>query len=502
MLFPIKHENMKARRWPLVTIGLILLNFAIFLCTHQAMIAEEQDSSLWGVKLQVLSLAAQHPELAISDDAQSLVIDFQRHCPADWAEMQSPSNKTTDSGDAQLELADDQAELQREMNSLAEEYSKLRASSIEEQFGFIPAHPNPIAYLSSIFLHGGWLHLIGNMWFLWLAGFVLEDIWGRPLFLLVYLLAGVAAIQIYAWATPTSMGHSFGASGAIAGLMGAFLIRFPKLKIRLVWFFDLGLSGFFPLWVRAYWLLPLWFAMEIYRGRVAGETDNIAHWAHVGGFMFGALAAVGLRYSGLEGHANKAIETKITWTTDLELTQAGDLIENGKLGDAAVILNKYLAEKPDSLGAWNMLRAIHWRRNEIPACRDVAGKLCALNVAARMYEAAWLDYEEFLNLGGEKMPPATWLELCRVAEERCDYERAFSEYKKFASAHPAERESLLAQLGAARILLTRLDRPDDALRLYEAASSSAVPHLDLERDIEAGIRVAKTAISQRVTVVT
>lgn len=502
MLFPIKHENMKARRWPLVTIGLILVNFAIFLCTHQALIAEEQESSLWDVKMHVLALAAQHPELTILGDAQGLVNDFQRHCPTDWAEMQSPSNKTTDSGDAQSESTDDQAELQGEMNSLATEYSKLRASSIGEQFGFIPAHPNPIAYLSSIFLHRGWVHLIGNMWFLWLAGFVLEDIWGRPLFLLVYLLAGVAAIQIYAWATPTSMAPLCGASGAVAGLMGAFLVRFPKLKIRLMWFFDVGLSGFWPLWVRAYWLLPLWFGMEIYRGRVAGETDNIAHWAHVGGFIFGALAAVALRYSGLERKANKAIEEKITWTTDLELTQAGDLIENGKLDEAAVILNKYLAEKPDSLGAWNLLRAVYWRRNEIPACREVASKLCVLNAEAKMYEAAWLDYEEFLNLGGDKMPPAVWLELCRVPEERGDYKRTLSEYERLASAHPAERQGLMAQLGAARILLRRLDRPDAALRLYEAASASAILHLDLERDIESGIQEAEDAISRRASVAT
>ena len=149
-----------------------------------------------------------------------------------------------------------------------------------------------------------------------------------------------------------------------------------------------------------------------------------------------------------------------------------------------------------------MLRAIHWRRNEIPACRDVAGKLCVLNIEARMYEAAWLDYEEFLNLGGDKMPPAVWLELCRVPEERGDYKRALSEYERLAAAHPAEREGLLAQLGAARILLTRLDRPDEALRLYEAASASTVPHLDLEREIESGIRVAKTAISKRAGVVT
>ena len=195
------------------------------------------------------------------------------------------------------------------------------------------------------------MHLIFNMWFLWLAGFVLEDVWGRPLYLGFYLLAGIAATQIYAWASPGSLGASFGASGAVAGLMGAFLIRFPKLKIRLLWLFDFGLFGFLPLWVRAYWLLPLWAGMEIYYGKISGQGDGVAHWAHVGGFMFGALAALALRYSGLERKANKAIEKKITWTTDREINQASELIEKGKLDEAAAILKKYLEEKPDSLGA-------------------------------------------------------------------------------------------------------------------------------------------------------
>ncbi len=388
------------------------------------------------------------------------------------------------------------------MDSLGAEYSKLAAASITERFAFTPAHPKLVAYFSAMFLHEGWLHLIGNMWFLWLAGFVLEDVWGRPLYLVFYLVAGIAATQLDAWASPMSMGYSLGASGAIAGLMGAFLIRFPKLKIRLLWFFDFGLLGFWPLWVRAYWLLPAWAGMEIYYEKAFGQGDGVAHWAHVGGFMFGALAAVGLRYSGLERHANKMIEAKVSWTTDPEFLQANDLIENGKLDEAAVILNKYLAERPDSIGAWNMLRAVHWQRNEIPACCEVASKLCLLNTEARMYEAAWLDYEEFLNLGGDKMPPAIWLELCRVPEERDDYKRALNEYERLAGAHPAEREGLIAQVSAARILLTRLDRPDAALRLYEAASSSGVPHLDLERDIEAGIQEAKAALSQRASMAT
>jgi membrane associated rhomboid family serine protease len=500
MLFPIKHENMTARRWPLVTLGLILVNFAVFLCTHQAM--DDQEDPLLSVKAHVLVLAAQHPELAVPPEAQQLVTDFQRYYPADWAEMQNPDNEANESEDTQIESADDLQQLQAEMDSLGTEYSKLVAASITERFAFIPAHPRLIAYLSSNFLHAGWMHLIFNMWFLWLAGFVLEDAWGRPLYLVFYLVAGIAATQLDCWANPGSIAPSYGASGAVAALMGAFLVRFPKLKIRLMWFFDIGFSGFWPIWVRAYWLLPLWLVMEIYYGKMSGQSDGVAHWAHVGGFMFGALGALALSYSGLERKANKAIEDKISWTTDPEIHQASDLIENNKLEDAAVILNKYLEEKPDALGAWNMLRAIHWRRNEIPACREVAGKLCVLNTEARMYEAAWLDYEEFLNMGGVKMPPDIWLELCRVPEERRDLKRALSEYQQLATAYPATRQGLLAQLGAARILLKRLDRPDQALRLYEAASVSTVLHLDLERDIESGIREARAILLQRASMVT
>jgi membrane associated rhomboid family serine protease len=501
MLFPIKHENMAARRWPFITLGLILANFVVFLCTHYAM--EDQEDPLLSVKVHVLVLAAQHPELTVPPEVQQLVTDFQRYYPADWAEMQAPNDKVIESGDIhRIESADDEGELQKEMDAFATEYSKLKAASITERYAFIPARPKLVAYFSAMFLHEGWLHLIGNMWFLWLAGFVLEDVWGRPLYLAFYLLAGFAGTQLYAWSDPGSLGASFGASGAVAGLMGAFLVRFPKLKIRLVWLFDFGLFGFWPLWVRAYWLLPIWAGMEIYYGGAAGQGDGVAHWAHVGGFMFGALTALALRYSDLEHKANKAIENKVSWTTDPEINQASDLIEKGKLDEAAVILNKNLVEDPDSLGAWNMLRAIHWQRNEIPACRDVAGKLCVLNIEAKMYEAAWLDYEEFLNMGGDKMPPAVWLELCRVPEERNDFKRALSEYEKLAAAYPAERQGLMAQLGAARILLTRLHRPDEALRLYEAVSASAVPHLDLESDIELGMREAKIALSRRVSMVT
>jgi membrane associated rhomboid family serine protease len=492
MLVPIGHENMSARRWPVITIGLILLNFVTFLATHWVM--ESQDSQIWQVREHILVLAAMHPQLHLAPEAQEWVADFRGHDPDDWAEMQRRNYPVIDEWDARTRGLDDPAALQAEMDSLAGQYSQLMASSIDQRYAFVAAHPRPITYLTSTFLHGGWWHLIGNTWFLWLAGFVLEDAWGRPLYLLVYLAAGAFACQFDAWADPGTIVSSIGASGAVAGLMGAFLVRFPKIKIRMMWFFDLGLFPFSRFWIRAYWVLPVWVLLEIDYG--TGPRDGIGHWAHVGGFLFGGIAAVALGYSGLEQKMNEAIEERVAWTPDPEITQAGDLMEHGKFDEAAATLNNYLTAKPHSVEAWSLLRAVHWQRSDVPAYRETTVTLCGLHLQAREYEAAWKDYEEFLQLGGGKMPPAIWLDLCRLPEERQDFERAVSEYEKLAAAYPSERQSLLARLGAARICLKRLNRPLDALRFYEAAETSAVPHLDLEKDIQSGIHEARNVLSQ------
>ena len=483
---------MSARRWPIITLGLILVNLLIFAGTHR--IVNQQDSQLWKVQEHILMLAATHPSLLLTPAVTEFLAGFQRQFPDDWAEIQNPNSEVVDEWDARTRQIDDPAALQAEMDSLEVQYSQLSASSITEQYAFAPARSKPITYFTSTFLHVSWWHVLGNMWFLWLAGFVLEDAWGRPLYLLVYLVAGAMACQFDAWMSPGSIVHSVGASGAIAGLMGAFLVGFPKMRIRMMWFFDLGLFPFLRFWMRAYWLLPLWALLEINFGM--GPRDGIAHWAHVGGFLFGGIAAVALRYSGLEHKMNRAIEEKVAWTPPTEVTQASDLMEHHKFDEASAILNEYLAANPDSFLAWNLLRVVHWQKSEIPAYREVTIKLCGLHLQAREHEAAWKDYEEFVQLGGDKMPPDIWLDLCRVPEERQDYERAVGEYEKLAAAYPSERQSLAAQLGAARICLKRLNRPQHALSLYEAASASAVPHLDLERDIESGIREAKNALSQ------
>ncbi len=489
MLIPIKHENMAARRWPVVTLALIAINVAVFLFTLSAI--DDEAPQLGEVKTHILILAALHPELKIQPESQHLVDGFKQSHPQQWKQVQNPNRDIIDAYDARIRLMEDPSKLQAELDQLNTQYVDLSKSSIVEQYAFIPAQPRPISYLTANFLHGGWLHLIGNMWFLWLAGFVLEDVWGRWVYSVFYLIAGAAALQFWAWSNPGSITPTLGASGAVAALMGAFLVRFPKMKIEMAWLFFFKLYRFKA---AAYWLLPLWLFTEIFYGSLSGSSGGVAHWAHVGGFLFGAVAAVAIQHSGLEKKANQAIEEKLGWSNDAELEQASGMMEHGQLAEALAVLTGYVAAKPNSLDAWNLLRQIHTRQNITKDYLEATTKTCALHLRAHEIEAAFQDYAEFIDSGGTKMPATTWLELCKGAEEMQDFERALAEYQNLAESYPADRQSLTAQLSAARICLKRLNRPQDALTLYQAAAASPVPHLDWEQHIQAGIKDAQAAL--------
>jgi membrane associated rhomboid family serine protease len=490
MLIPIKHENMEARRWPVITIGLIVINVVVFLLTMTAM--DDQAPLLSQVKTHILLLAALHPDLAMPPESQRVVEDFKQSHPEAWKQIENPSSELLNSLDGKIKTTDDPTKLQAEMDSLNTQLVKLSGASIVDQYAFVPAHPRAISYLTANFLHGGWLHLIGNMWFLWLAGFVLEDAWGRWLYSAFYLIAGAAAMQLYAWSNPGSMTATLGASGAVAALMGAFLVRFPKIKIEMAWLFMFKVYRFKA---AAFWLVPLWLLNEVFFGMMKGSSDGVAHWAHVGGFLFGAVAALAIQHSGLEQKANKAIEEEISWHADPDLDQANALIEQGQFAEAQSLLAAHVAAKPQSLDAWNVLRQLHSRQSDTKAYLEATIKTCALHLKAGETEAAFQDYAEFINAGGAKMPAVTWLELCKGAEQMQDFERAVAEYQQLAATYPAERQALPAQLSAARLCLKRLNRPQEALTIYRTAAASPIPHLDWEQHIQTGIQEATDALS-------
>ncbi len=171
-------------------------------------------------------------------------------------------------------------------------------------FGIVPArvaHPdwaiwmgfpmdNYWPFLTSMFLHGGWLHIVGNMWALWIFGDNVEDRMGPFRFVFFYLLCGLAAGMVHCFTNPNSTIPTDGASGAIAGVMGAYLILFPRSRV-LVLFPVLIFPFFFEL--RAVFYIVFWALMQVFSGTLsladARSVGGVAWWAHVGGFSTGIV---------------------------------------------------------------------------------------------------------------------------------------------------------------------------------------------------------------------
>jgi membrane associated rhomboid family serine protease len=153
-----------------------------------------------------------------------------------------------------------------------------------------------VTLLTSIFLHGGWMHLISNMLYLWVFGDNVEDRFGHAPYLLFYLVCGVLATLAQVAINPESTIPSIGASGAVAGVLGGYLVMFPGAQVR-----TLLLLGFFILIPRipALFLIGVWFVLQLVSGvgqlGVAEETGGVAFWAHVGGFVAGVVLALLLR---------------------------------------------------------------------------------------------------------------------------------------------------------------------------------------------------------------
>ncbi|MGH2725980.1 MAG: rhomboid family intramembrane serine protease [Actinomycetota bacterium] len=150
-----------------------------------------------------------------------------------------------------------------------------------------------LSILSSMFLHGSLLHIAGNMLFLWVFGNNVEDRLGKLKYILFYLLAGVAATYAQSYVFPSSATPLIGASGAIAGILGAYLLMFPRARIR-----HFALILFIPIFfdLSAAWSIGLWFLLQLLQGvgSVASET-GVAYMAHVGGFLAGMLLLLPFR---------------------------------------------------------------------------------------------------------------------------------------------------------------------------------------------------------------
>jgi membrane associated rhomboid family serine protease len=165
--------------------------------------------------------------------------------------------------------------------------------------------PQTSHLVTSMFLHGSWMHLVGNMWFLWLFGNNIEDSMSRPRFLVFYLICGLAAAFLQVLAQPDSGVPMVGASGAISGVMGAYLVLYPNVRVFTIvplLFFVTTVA--LPAWV----MLVYWAVLQLAGGlvRTGVEGGGVAFWAHIGGFLSGVvLVKAFARTDRLESHRTR-----------------------------------------------------------------------------------------------------------------------------------------------------------------------------------------------------
>jgi membrane associated rhomboid family serine protease len=358
MIIPIGHEHETVRRLPWVSIVIIALNTLVFLFV--ALPGANHDELVRHKAVEVLEYWQQNPYL---DLPEAFVRDVlpgagQQEQLKVATEAFKNLHPAAAEGDHGLE--------KRKLDTLVQSYFAAKADSPFLAWGLVPAHPTLLAIFTSMFMHAGWMHFLGNMFLFYLAGLIVEDAFGRPLFAGLYLLSGVVAALAHIGAFPDSTIPLVGASGAIAGVMGAFLVRFARSRLKFAYFFwvIVIIRGTFtaPAWL----MLPLWLLEQLFYASMVKSGGGVAYWAHVGGFLFGAAVAYAVRTLSVEERwVHPRIEAKISITQDPALEEGLARLAAGDGQGARDALRPLLAREPRHADA-NLAMWESFVRDEMP----------------------------------------------------------------------------------------------------------------------------------------
>jgi membrane associated rhomboid family serine protease len=329
------------------------------------------------------------------------------------------------------------------------------------QFGLRANDASLLTFLAHQFVHGGLLHLASNILFLWLFGSLIEDAlrpWGfLALFLGGGFMAGLAHLGI-----SQALGHAgdvplVGASGAIAAIMGLFMLRFYRTRVEVFYFVFIFLRGTF--WVRSAWALAFWISLEVLSAVLdalaSGGGGGVAHWAHVGGFAAGAFAApfLGSYSAAKQEYITDDPETNVEYVKRGEHVAAAEKALRADAGNA--YLMRRLAQAYQHAGEYERATETYQR--------------CVYRFASRgMMDQAAEVYLELLDYNdAPSLPAETLLKLAQHLES-ARLQQAAAAYHNLAENHPTRPEAEYALLRLAAIYHGSYGRPYDAARfLYE-----------------------------------
>ncbi|HEY2386432.1 MAG TPA: rhomboid family intramembrane serine protease [Candidatus Binatia bacterium] len=371
MFIPIGHDQLTLRRLPVVCFAIMALCVLVFIAGSLEPRPDPKDVR---EKLHAaLTYLVEHPYLEANPRLRQ-VLDWTvaEQDPEDQQRIRDRLGATHDHEPAL------DTERQGHLDELTDAWIAAQQVGQTWRLGLVPARFEPSRLLTHLFVHLEVLHLLFNMLFLYLSGPSLEDVWGRPMFALFYLLAGTVSAGAFVALYPQVGVPLVGASGAIAACMGAFFVRFPRADIRLfyVWMLRVGTTTM-PAWVA----LLLWVVGELFSAFVTDQMApgtggaGVAHWGHIAGFAFGVVFALGARAVGLEERVDaQAVGDDRSWNA------ANRALASGRSEDAWRLLRERLVQHPSDddavMAYWSLAEQLGRSREAAPAMlRLVRGAL-------------------------------------------------------------------------------------------------------------------------------
>jgi membrane associated rhomboid family serine protease len=480
---PIGNEKSTVRRLPWVTFTIMAANVIIFYVNLPVIGGQMEEIVNEGTKLE--SFLQENPQLFADEGVRKKLIEagMMSKPEADAIEQQIKLDPDTESEYNSWLRSGEAYKLRAEFDQKLLTFTNTRKESLWYKYGVAPNGEWKFYQLiTSAFLHGGNMHLWGNLLFFFAVAFSLEDLWGRGVFLSFYLIGAMASC-IPSLVHPAAV-PSIGASGAISATMGAFLFRLPRIKIKLLciqfwWLRILIVRKSAIFMVPGYIYLASYFIAQVlywYFDKKAGSVSNVGYSVHIAGFLFGAGFALMMKATRTEEtYINPKIEAKISFSAAPAVTQAIDLLDRGEVSIAERKLRAHLAKQPDDTNGLLALIQVYQKVNNFDQLNAIYGRLIRVHLSKSDKEAALYAYDNLLSAFPDndiavRIPPRDWVSVCDYLREAGMNCEAGVEYERFVNAYPDDPLAPHAAVQGGEAALITADTKR-ALKLFEIAEA-------------------------------
>ncbi len=368
----------------------------------------------------------------------------------------------------------------RKWKELREDILSYRKKNFDYRVGYVASDFRVHTLLTHIFIHGGFLHVFFNMYFLWIVGIGLEEVWGRKIYLAFFLAGGVAAALGHHLFTAHPDIPTIGASGAVSALMGAYMIRFYKARLRFLFFK-------WEFWLRSWIVIAFWLGGDVYDAVTGiGEARHIAVFAHLGGYTLGIIGAFGIMWSGVEERfiskdlekqdekdsikaAKKQEKKEIKQQERLpEFEQGLDARKLGHLEEAADLIREAIVQRPGDIEMREELLRIEQMRGNHDGMSQQIGAIIGIYFKKNDTESVFRWYRYFLEVVPGSRVAGNW--NYRIATElykQGHFAHAVAEFYRFAAGKPDDNMAPKALFSGALIQGDKMGEREKAIQALD-----------------------------------